>query len=608
MFTLPCGEEYKGIGDYGAIGNMRTLALVGYDGSIDWCCFPRFDSPSIFAAILDSRKGGRWVITPSNPAGALQSYIKNTNVLQTRFIQEGSSVKVIDFIPCGDSSDPENIDGGALSSVPEIHRIARCERGAMKLKMHLEPRFFYGRLSGKVIDWREGFSFSCLTEELVFSTSVSECKIKDNSVECDFLINEGESHHFVLSYGESRPRKIQEYDSEGQLKRTKRFWNSYASALKYDGRWKDRVIRSALLLRLLVYSPTGAIVAAPTTSLPESLGGERNWDYRYSWIRDSAFSLWAFHVLGSRSEAERYLHWLILNNPALDRDLRLMYRVTGETRLDEQVLSYLDGYKGSRPVRVGNDAFRQVQLDAHGVILDALYFSSKHGYGVSNEIYYRFVRPLAYFICENWRKKGNGVWEFRNLHENFVYTKAWCYIGLDRACKIAKVTDHDGDIQVWQDEMERIKEEIMRKGWNEKTQAFTMYYGSDYLDASLLLLPMIGFIDARDARMEKTVDAIMKKLSKNGLLKRYDAPDGLRGEEGSFLICNFWLVSCLARMGRIKEAERLFKRLLSLSNHLGLYSEEVDFQTGAALGNFPQAFSHMGFIMAAVELDRALRS
>lgn len=608
LFELPCKSDYKEIGDYGIIGNMRTAALIGYDGSVDWCCFPRFDSASIFASILDKRKGGKWTITPAGKAVSEQSYLGNTNILLTKFTDSnnGAVAELIDFMPCSTASNAESVDGGAFSSVPEIHRILRGRKGIMRFDMLLQPRFYYGRLSGRVKKWRDGYSVSSLTEELAFSSSVSSCKIGDGEITCKFSVKQGENNYFILSYGESMPRRFEEYDSELQLDRTHRFWSDYASSLVYKGRWRKEVIRSALVLRLLVYAPTGAIVAAPTTSLPESIGGNRNWDYRYSWIRDSAFSLWAFHILGSKSESERYLHWLIINNPSLDRDLRLMYKVSGETNLKEAELPYLEGYKKSRPVRIGNDAYFQIQLDAHGCILDALYFSSRHGYGVSHEIYYRFVRPLAYYICENWKKKGNGIWEFRNITENFVYTKAWCYIGLDRACKIAKVTGHKDDVTVWKKEMKKIRKEVLKKGWNEKMQSFTMFYGSDYLDASLLLLPMIGFIDARDGRMVKTVEAIMNNLSSNGLLKRYNAPDGLKGKEGSFMICNFWLVSCLARMGRLKDATNMLEELISKANHLGLYSEEIDQETGSFLGNFPQAFSHMGFIMAAVELNRAL--
>lgn len=595
-FSLPVPYEYKEIRGYGVIGNGRTAALIGYDGSIDWCCLPRFDSRSIFAAILDSLSGGRWLLTPEGNAESCQQYVRNTNVLVTKFYTDGSEVHLIDFMPC--TSD------GFFSSIPEIHRVLICRKGSMKFNLSLNPRFYYGRLSPKIERYEKGFSLSSPTEELVFSSSVDSFNLSDGVISSSFDIQEGERKFFVLSYGESMPRDISEYMSEALLQRTLSFWRNYAASLKFEGRWKGHVIRSALLLKLLVYAPTGAMVASPTASLPESIGGERNWDYRYSWIRDSSFSLWAFHLLGSQSEAEKYLHWLIDNNPTLDRDLRLMYSITGDKEMNERLLHHLRGYMNSRPVRVGNFAYKQFQLDAHGCILDALYFSSKHGAGVSDEMYYRFVRPLAYYICNNWRRKGNGIWEFRNMKEHFVYTKAWCYVGLDRACRIAQIKGKTEDLPVWQREMVRIREEVMQKGWNEKAKSFTMFYGSDYVDASLLMLPLIGFIDAKDPRMQSTVKAIRNKLSKEGLLTRYNVPDGLRGKEGSFIICNFWLVACLARMDRITEAVELFERLLSLSNHLGLYAEEVDPNTGEFLGNFPQAFSHMGLIMAAAELNK----
>jgi GH15 family glucan-1,4-alpha-glucosidase len=596
-YKLPFRGRYKPISGYGVIGNTRTCALVGYDGSIDWCCFPKFDSPSTFASILDRERGGRWAITPTGAAISHQGYVKDTNVLKTYFESNSGSVELIDFMPCH--------KGSVWSSPPEIHRIVKCVSGKMDLEVWLEPRFDYGRATAKIDSDDNGYTFRNSKEELVFSASAGSFTKDDGAVRGVLSVRKGDRVLLILSYGESSPRSAKEYFTEMQLRRTVKYWRGWASRLRYRGKWKENVVRSALALRLLVYSPTGAIVAAATTSLPEAVGYGRNWDYRYSWIRDSAFSLWAFHVLGSFSEAEHYIHWLINNNPALDKDLHLMYTVDGTTRLTEHELNHLEGYKSSAPVRVGNAASMQLQLDAHGCILDALYFSSRYGMGISEEMYYRFVKPIAVYLCDNWMKKGNGIWEIRGRREHYVYTKAWCCVGLQRACKIADLTGHHEDTARWNKVLNEIKREVRSKGVDAEQGYYKMRYGSRELDASLLLLPLIGFVSVDDDAMKHTVDAIRKKLSRNGLLYRYKVDDGLEGKEGSFTVCNFWLVAVLARQGRIREAEQLMDKLVSLGSPLGLFAEELDPDTGELLGNFPQAFSHMGLITAAREIMMA---
>jgi GH15 family glucan-1,4-alpha-glucosidase len=581
------------------IGNTRTCALVGFDGSVDWCCFPRFDSPSVFAAILDHRVGGRWSITPTVASSSKQIYIDNTNVLNTRFTSLKGSVDLIDFMPCH--------SGKVWSTPPEIHRIVKCVSGEMELKLILEPRFRYGKYAADITKHKEGFLFENSKEELVFSSTFQGFNAEGGKVSGRFSVKKGEKLYMILSYGESTPRSAADYSTDLQLSRTLRYWRRWVSGLKYTGRWRKEVVRSALTLRLLVYSPTGAMVAAPTTSLPEAIGYGRNWDYRYSWIRDSAFSLWAFHLLGSYSEAENYIHWLIDNNPALDKDLHLMYTIDGGTRIYERQLGHLEGYKHSSPVRIGNAASAQFQLDAHGCILDALYFSYRYGLGVSEETYYRFVKPIANYICDNWKKKGNGIWEIRGRRQHYIYTKAWCYVGLERACRIAAMKGRNDDIKSWKSAMDEIRKEVDQRGWNRSSGYYSMSYETKELDASLLLLPLIGFIDPNDERMRRTVRAIKKGLSKNGLLYRYNIDDGLEGKEGSFMVCNFWMVSVLSRMGRLREAKNIMDRLVNLGSPLGLYSEELDPESGELLGNFPQAFSHMGLISAAFEFERALR-
>jgi GH15 family glucan-1,4-alpha-glucosidase len=595
-FEVPTKERYKPIGGYGIIGNTRTAALVGFDGSIDWCCMPRFDAPSVFAAILDSRKGGRWAIQPAGTASATQAYLPETNILRTEFKRGDALLTLTDFMPCS-VADEE------WTTPPEIHRLVRCVRGEMELRFVFDPVFDYGARTPSAVVSSEGLSVKDGKDEMALSWSV-RFRSGNRGVDGTFRLVEGESRTFVLSYGEAVPRKVEEYHTERQREKTEAFWRDWVGQLRYRGRWREVVMRSALTLKLLVYSQSGAIIAAPTTSLPEEIGGSKNWDYRYSWIRDSASSLWAFHVLGYRSETEAYLQWLVDNNPALDLDLRLMYGLLGGTTIPETVLSHLDGYRGSKPVRVGNAAAKQIQLDAYGYMLDALYFSSRHGRSVKDEMYFRFVKPLANYIVEHWQEPGNGIWERRGRRAHYVYTKAWCWAGLDRAVKIARAAGHDEDTAGWSLVRDEIKAEVMQRGWSERKRSFVMRYESESLDAANLMLPLIGFIGADEEKMRLTIEATRKELSAGALVYRYR--EGSKSDEGAFLLCGFWLVACLARTGRVDEAMGNLNELIGCSNHLGLLAEEVDPATRQALGNFPQAFSHIGLILATHALDRAL--
>ncbi len=595
---LPVGSRYKPIAGYGVIGNTRTVALVGYDGSIDWCCLPRFDSPSVFAAILDSSSGGQWALTPREKATAIQSYVSQTNVLQTEFAVDGSRVIVTDFMPYlpGD---------GYWSAPPEIHREVECVKGTLQMRTTVHPALEYGSVTPRMKENSEGISIRSARHEMVVSSSL-HLSVENGRASKEFWMKQGDREAFVLSYGECEPRSVDEYQTDLKRRKTEAYWKGWVSGLTYDGIFRDEVIRSALVLKMLIFSPTGAIVAAPTTSLPEAIGGERNWDYRYSWLRDSANSLWAFHLLGDKSDSERYVHWLVSNNPVLDMGLKLMYTIDGGRNIPEKTLDHLEGYRRSAPVRVGNGAENQLQHDAYGYILDALYFSSKHGASVNEEMYYRFVKPLAGRICDIWRKPGNGIWEIRGSRAHYVYSKVWCYAGLDRACKIARASGHPEDVEKWGEVMQEIKAEVFSKGWNARKKSFVMHYGTSELDSANLMMPLVGFLPATDERVIATVDAIKKELGEGVLLKRYRVDDGLKGNEGAFLLCSFWMVACLAKMQRVGEAKRMLTELLGFANSLGLYSEEVDVRTGEALGNFPQAFSHMGFIMAAHEINRAL--
>ncbi len=600
FFQIPARAKYKPITGYGIIGNTRTASLVAYDGSIDWCCLPKFDSPSVFAAILDNKVGGCWSIAPVAKGRSTQRYIEDTNILQTEFAIENSRVILTDFMPHSLRYEE------AWSSPPEIHRIVDCVKGKTAMRLRIEPRFEYGRSTPEMATNENGLSMRSLKDEMVLASAIDFHVQNQGIAVADFKISKGQRETFVLSYGESDPRPVEEYHTRSQLLRTEAFWKQWVGQLNYRGRWRGPVLRSALTLKLLTYSPTGAILAAPTTSLPEVIGGGRNWDYRFSWIRDSANSLWAFRLLGDKSDAEKFLHWLVDNNPSLELDLKLMYSIDGSSNTKERVLRHLEGYRGSSPVRIGNAAAKQFQMDAYGYMLDALYYSSRYGSNVSVDMYYRFVKPLARYISENWRKPGNGIWEIRECKNHYVYVKAWCYAGLERAVKIAKITGHGEDTPPWLSTMKEIKKEILEKGWDAKKKSFVMSYENHNMDSANLILPLIGFIEATDKKMELTVSAIRKELGHGALLYRYRINDRFRGKEGAFLLCSFWLVACLAKAGKVEDAMETFNKLLTYSNHLGLYSEEVDPSSGEGLGNFPQAFSHMGLIMAAYELDRVL--
>jgi GH15 family glucan-1,4-alpha-glucosidase len=599
IFDIPVKVRYKPINGYGVIGNTRTAALVGYDGSIDWCCFPKFDSPSVFAAILDWRKGGRWAIQPAVAAASKQSYLQNTNILRTEFETEGARATLLDFMPFSKS-------GKTYSDLHEIHRIVSCDEREIDMRFVFQPIFDYGRTKTELVEAPSGVSAKTGRFEMCLSWS-KQLEVGREAVDTKFRLRKGEKRTFVLSYGEAVPRRTADYRTMAQLTKTQSYWRGWVSSLKVRKSWTDVVVRSALALKLLTYSPTGAMVAAVTTSLPEVVGGGRNWDYRYSWIRDSANSLRAFNVLGSGAEAESYLRWLIESNPALEVDLRLVYDVNGGTDLTERVLAHLEGYGGSRPVRVGNAASEQLQFDTYGYMLDAVYFSTRRGRRLSSDTYFRFVKPLAQHIVKTWEQPSHGIWETRERQRHYVYMKAWAYVGLDRAIRIAKATRHLADVPGWSDTKRKIKSEVLRRGWNAKRKSFVMHYGTSRLDSANLMLPLMGFISARDPQMISTIKAIQNELADGPFV--YRTTDHRNGDrrEGAFFLTSFWFVSCLAAIGEVETAANFFDQLLNCSNHLGLYSEEFDPAAKVALGNFPQAFSHLGLILAAYNLEVAMK-
>ncbi|MGB9204162.1 MAG: glycoside hydrolase family 15 protein [Terriglobales bacterium] len=610
--------SYQPIENYGIIGNMRTVALVGMNGSIDWYCYPHFDSPSIFGAILDHEKGGRFQISAAaDGVRHKQFYWPSTNVLVTRFLLADGIAELEDFMPVGLPSDsPE---------YRHVYRRVRCVRGAVRISLSCRPAFDYGRQTHDTLIQANGATFKSGSLTLALSTAVPLRNDGRGGVSAEFVLSEGESQVFILRDGCDEggvPYLPSEKDAETLLRCTVKFWRDWLSSCTYHGRWRDQVHRSALALKLLTFEPTGAIIAAPTTSLPEVIGGARNWDYRYTWIRDAAFTVYAFLRIGFRDEAAAFMGWIEDHGSKHVRPKApgsVVFTIGGDNNLPEQTLDHWEGYRGSGPVRIGNDAVSQIQGDIYGELMDALYLSNKYVSPTTYDLWVK-IRNRLEWICENWQLPDAGIWEMRNRQEHFVYSKIMNWVALDRGLRLADKRALPADRAKWMRERDRIYEEVMTRGWNEKRHAFTQYYGSEDLDASLLIMPLVFFMAPNDPRMLSTISAILENprhggLVSDGLVYRYPPQtgiDGLPGEEGTFNMCSFWLVEALTRAGlafpeKLDQARLLFERVLGYANHLGLYSEQTGPQ-GEALGNFPQAFTHLALISAAFNLDRMLGS
>ncbi len=607
---------YQPIENYAMIGDMHTVALVGKNGSIDWLCVPHFDSPSVFAAILDDQKGGRFCIAPvDDNVTCKQFYWPETNVLITRFLAPHGAAELSDFMPVGTT-----VPGGKKSH--QIIRRLTAVRGTIEFIMECRPAFDYARAghTTRIEDGGATFESEQLTLGLAAHTPMRN---DGKGVVSNFSLNEGETAVFVLqevSAGAGCGVCFQEEEAEVMFRHTVDYWRKWLSKCRYEGRWREIVHRSALALKLLTFEPTGAIVAAPTTSLPEGIGGERNWDYRYTWIRDSAFTIYAFMRLGFTEEAGRFMNFLTgicTSCGNTDSPLQIMYGIDGRTDLTEETLAHLEGYMGSKPVRIGNAAYGQLQLDIYGELLDAAYLFNKYGTPISYDIWLS-LRQLVDWVCDNWHHMDAGVWEVRSGPQHFVYSKLMCWVALDRGLRLADKRSFPADRDRWLKARDSIYEEIMEKGWNRSRQAFVQHYGSETLDAANLMMPLVFYLSPTDPRMLKTLEAVLMPPEKGGLVSnnlvyRYnvgEASDGLSGEEGTFNICTFWLVEALTRAGRfnpqlLDEARLMFERMLGFANHVGLYAEETG-HSGEALGNFPQAFTHLALISAAFNLDRAL--
>ena len=600
---------YQPIENYGIIGDLHSVALVGMDGSIDWLCLPSFDSPSVFAAILDDEKGGRFKIAPtSDNITPKQLYWPDTNVLITRFFTPEGVAEVTDYMPIGVSM---NGQGGH-----QLIRRIKVVRGEMNIRMECSPAFNYTR-DDHSTEITEGGAFFRSGQLSLGLASDIPLSVEGYRALAEFSLREEQMAVFVfreIEAGADRDLSVSGRQEEEIFLQTVEYWRRWLSQCTYTGRWREMVQRSALTLKLLTYEPTGAIVAAPTTSLPEGIGGERNWDYRYTWIRDAAFTLYGLLRIGFTEEAARFMGWLEdrCYEPKPDGLLQLMYGIDGRTDLTEETLDHLEGYRGSRPVRIGNGAYDQLQLDIYGELMDAVYLYNKYGDPIWYELW-THLRGLIDWVCDNWQRKDEGIWEVRSGRQHSVYSKLMCWVAVDRGLRLADKRSFPADRERWLKVRDEIYEEIMEKGWSQERKAFVQAYGGDTLDASSLIMPLVFFVAPKGPRMLSTLDAINRPpkddgLVSNGLVFRYDvqkSADGLMGEEGTFNLCTFWLVEALTRAGRLEEARLIFEQMLGYANHLGLYAEEIG-PSREALGNFPQAFTHLTLISAAYNLDRAL--
>jgi GH15 family glucan-1,4-alpha-glucosidase len=605
---------YQPIENYGIIGNLRTAALVGMDGSIDWLCLPHFDSPSVFAAILDDHKGGRFRIAPTgNHFRRKQFYWPDTAVLVTRFLHNDGVGELEDYMPVG----------GPGGQSDEVIRRVRVVRGRLAFHLECRPAFDYARAAHECYLNAQGARFDGPGLSLGLASPIP-LQAEGAGVFADFTLGEGEKVTFVLRRlaPEGAPGGCPRTDEAEELFRdTVAYWRRWLARCTYTGRWREMVQRSALTLKLLSFEPSGAIIAAPTCSLPESIGGPRNWDYRYTWIRDASFALYGLLRIGFTEEAARFRDWM--KDRWQDAEshgagpLQLMYRIDGRSELAEETLGHLEGYRGSRPVRIGNAAYGQLQLDIYGELMDAVYLHNKYVQPVGYDAWVR-LRRLLDWLCDNWTREDEGIWEVRGGRRHFVYSKLMCWVALDRGLRLADKRSFPADRARWLKARDEIYEDVMARGWDARRRAFVQAYGSDALDASSLLMPLVFFMAPSDPRMLSTLDAIRRPLdagglAADGLVYRYDpaiAPDGLAGREGTFNMCSFWLVEALTRAGRtdparLEDARLLFEQMLGYANHLGLFAEQTG-SSGEALGNYPQAFTHLALISAAFNLDRAL--
>jgi GH15 family glucan-1,4-alpha-glucosidase len=588
------------IEDYALIGDLQTAALVSREGAVDWLCLPRFDSGALFAALLGSTENGHWTM---RPAGEFRSvgrrYRGDTLVLETELESADGRVRLVDFMPPRETK-------------PDLVRIVEGVRGRVEMSTELVIRFDYG----DIVPWVrnvEGTLVAIAGPDAVTLRTPVELEGRDLRTQASFIVAEGDRVPFVLTWFPSNEPLPTPVEPDVALGDTESYWEEWADRCTYFGRWHDAVHRSLLTLKALTFAPTGGIVAAPTTSLPEALGGVRNWDYRYCWLRDATLTLLALLRAGYIEEARSWRDWLLRAIAGSPEDVQIMYGVAGERRLSELQLPWLSGYEGSQPIRIGNDASNQLQLDVYGEVVEALYRARARGLEPSDDSW-RLTAKILDWLESGWKQEDEGIWEVRGPRRHFTHSKVMAWVAFDRAVKMVEQIGRGENADRWRASREEVRQDVLRAGFNPDVGTFVQYYGSDRLDASLLLIPLVGFLPATDERVVATVDAIQRDLMRGGFVERYRADvdnvevDGLPPGEGVFLPCSFWLVAVLAQQGRRDEAVELYERLLALRNDVGLISEEYDPESKRLVGNFPQAFTHLALVETAFSLEKASRT
>ena len=605
--------DYPLIADHGLIGDLQTSALVSTDGSIDWFCAPRFDSPSMFAALLDHRRGGHLRFRPvDKEVTSKQLYFPDTAILITRFMTEGGVGEVVDFMPVASAT--------TATTRHRLVRMVRCVRGQMTFDLDVAPRFDYGR---------ERHETQLTDSGMVFQGPRTSCTVHivrepgderlvrpevdaEGAVHATLTLRAGQMRGLVLETDSvGPPRDIRVAEVRQLFDDTAAFWKSWLSRSTYTGRWREMLGRSAITLKLMTYAPTGGLVAAPTAGLPEQVGGERNWDYRYTWVRDASFSVYSLLGMGFTEEAAAFAGWLRdrVRDQVSEAEgpLNIMYRVDGSPDLGEEVLEHWEGYRGSSPVRIGNGAAGQLQLDIYGEAMDSIYYADRRGIQGGHQGWLS-VCELLDWLTDNWDQPEEGIWETRGGRKDFTYGRLMSWVALDRGVRLATAHGRPAPLDRWVAQRDAIYRQIMERGWSSERQAFVQQYDDRVLDSSLLRMSSVGFVSPHDPMWASTLRAMDEELVTDSLVYRYDpeaSPDGLRGSEGTFSLCTFTYVDALARAGRVDDARLVFEKMLTYANHLGLYSEEIAL-TGEQIGNFPQAFTHLALIDAAITLDSQL--
>jgi len=605
-------QDYPPIAEHGLIGDLQTAALVTTAGSIDWFCCPRFDSPSVFGALLDRRQGGHFQIAPTEDGyTSKQLYLPDTAVLVTRFLTTSGVLELLDFmLPTGRQATDNH----------RLVRLMRCVRGHITMRADIDPRFDYGRQPHETHLTEHGGVFVSPDLSLTLHTvrdpgdeRLAQVSIGEGGeVRVDFEMRAGDQRGVVIeSAAAGPPREIPNAEFTRMLDQTSAFWRRWLGQSTYTGRWRETLQRSAIALKLMTYAPTGALVAAPTAGLPEQVGGERNWDYRYTWIRDASFSIYALLGMGFIEEAVDFGVWLRNRVEekagAQGRPLNIMYRVDGSSDLVEESLDHWEGYRGSAPVRIGNGASDQLQLDIYGEAMDSIYFADQHGLEMGHRGWLA-IRGMLDWLSDNWDQPDEGIWETRGGQKHFTYGRVMSWSALDRGIRLASSHGRPADVDRWTRARGSIYDQVWQRGWNSERAAFVQHYDDKVLDSSLLRMPTVGFISPRDPQWLSTLHAMDQELVTDSLVYRYDpaaTPDGLAGDEGTFSLCTFQYVNALAQAGRLEDARLTFEKMLTYANHVGLYSEEIGL-TGEQLGNFPQAFTHLALIDSALTLNAAL--